>query len=60
MERLSTIWTAPMPDYAPPFMHDANFGYIMSAVIGAGLILLAFLGLSWLFGRVPRSRARSA
>jgi cobalt/nickel transport system permease protein len=60
MERLSTIWTAPMPDYAPPFMHDANFGYIMSAVIGAGLILLAFLGLSWLFGRAPRSRERSA
>ena len=32
---------------------NANFGYIMSAVIGAGLIILVFSGLSWLFGRVP-------
>jgi cobalt/nickel transport system permease protein len=50
LERLSSIWTAPMPDYAPAFMHDANFGYIVSAVIGAGLIVLACTGLSWLFG----------
>ncbi|TCR87738.1 cobalt transporter CbiM [Rhizobium sp. BK376] len=51
LEKLSSIWTAPMPDYAPSFMHDANFGYIMSAVIGAGLIILVCAGLSWLFGR---------
>ena len=56
LEHLSSIWTAPMPDYAPAFMHDANFGYIMSAVIGAGLILLVFSGLSWLFSRGSAGR----
>jgi cobalt/nickel transport system permease protein len=49
-----------MPDYAPPFMHDPNFGYIMSAIIGAGLIVLIFVALSWLLGRAPKSRERSA
>jgi cobalt/nickel transport system permease protein len=55
LARLSGIWTAPMPDYAPAFMHDANFGYILSAVIGAGLILIVFSALSWVFGRRMRS-----
>jgi cobalt/nickel transport system permease protein len=51
LERLSSIWTAPIPDYAPSFMHDKAFGYIVSAIIGAGLIILVFSGLSWLLGR---------
>ena len=45
---LSAIWTAPMPAYAPHFMRSAAFGYIMSALIGAGLILLIFLLAAWL------------
>ena len=60
MERLASLWNAPMPDYAPPFMHDANFGYVMSAIIGAGLIVLIFVALSWLVGRAPPSRERRA
>ncbi|MDD4880854.1 MAG: cobalt transporter CbiM [Gallionellaceae bacterium] len=43
MERLASLWTAPIPDYAPSFMHSAGYGYILSAVLGAGLILLLFL-----------------
>lgn len=43
MERLSSLWTAPLPDYAPGFTHNANVGYVLSAVSGTGLILLAFL-----------------
>jgi cobalt/nickel transport system permease protein len=53
LERLSAIWTAPIPDYAPPFMHSEAFGYIMSAVFGTGLIILAFLLVSWV-GKVLR------
>jgi len=60
MERLASVWTAPMPDYAPPFLHDPNFGYIMSAIVGGGLIVLIFVALSWLLGRAPPSRERSA
>ncbi len=51
LERLSSIWTAPIPDYAPSFMHHESFGYILSAVVGAGLIVLLFTGLSWLTRR---------
>ena len=48
LERLSSFWIAPIPDYAPPFMHSETFGYILSAVFGAGLIALAFFAISWI------------
>lgn len=51
LERLSSFWTAPVPDYAPSFMHSEAFGYIMSALIGVSLIILAFLLVSWLWSR---------
>lgn len=50
-ERLSTIWTAPIPDYAPPMFKSPAFGYVMSALLGSGLIVLSYLALTWLFGR---------
>jgi cobalt/nickel transport system permease protein len=55
LERLSSIWTAPFPDYTPSFMHNASFGYILSAIFGAGLILLAFL----LISKLPFKKALS-
>ncbi len=54
LERLSSVWTAPIPDYAPAFMRSESFGYIMSALIGVGLIILLFLLLSWLLRRNRR------
>lgn len=50
LERLSSIWTAPISGYAPPFMRSAAFGYILSAMVGTGLIILLFL----LFHRTAR------
>ncbi|HNP86886.1 MAG TPA: cobalt transporter CbiM [Kouleothrix sp.] len=47
LEKLSSLWTAPIPDYAPAFMHNESFGYILSAVFGTGLIILAFFLISW-------------
>lgn len=47
LARLSSFWTAPMPDYAPPFMRNQAFGYIMSAVFGTGLIVAVFLLIGW-------------
>lgn len=43
---LSNLWTAPVPDYAPGFMHNANYGYIVSAILGCGIILLVLLLIS--------------
>ncbi|HZT57989.1 MAG TPA: cobalt transporter CbiM [Pyrinomonadaceae bacterium] len=51
LERLSHLWSAPMPDYAPPFLKSAAFGYLMSALFGAGLVILFFL----LLGRLARA-----
>lgn len=55
LERLSTLWTAPVPDYAPPFLKSKELGYILSAMMGTGLIILVFLFLDTIL-RV-RSRA---
>ena len=51
LERLSGVWQAPIPDYVPGFLADLNAGYIASAVIGGGLILLLFLLVSRLASR---------
>jgi len=46
LARLSSFWSAPFPDYAPGFIHSAGFGYILSALMGTGLILLLLLLIS--------------
>ncbi len=51
LERLSSLWTAPFPRYAPAWVHSAAFGYLVSAVFGAGLILLLILIVAWLAAR---------
>jgi cobalt/nickel transport system permease protein len=56
LAQLSSIWTAPIPDYAPPWMQSAEFGYIMSAIVGAGLIILVFFLLSRVARLVRRER----
>lgn len=40
MERLSNLWTAPFPAYAPGFVKSPSFGYLLSAVFGVGSVLL--------------------
>ncbi len=47
LAKLSSVWTAPMPDYAPPFMNSPQFGYILSAMFGTGLIIAVFLLVGW-------------
>jgi cobalt/nickel transport system permease protein len=57
LERLASVWTAPIPDYAPQFLQSETFGYMISAVFGAGLILLAFFLISWI-ARAVRGGAK--
>ena len=45
LQRLSTVWTAPIPAYAPPFIKSATFGYLLSAMFGVGCVLAASLAL---------------
>ncbi len=55
IERLSSVWTAPVPSYAPPFLRSSSFGYLLSAAFGSGLILLAALVADWVFTARRRS-----
>jgi cobalt/nickel transport system permease protein len=52
LQKLATIWTAPMPRYAPPILKSAQLGYLLSAMLGAGLIALACMGGAWIFTRL--------
>lgn len=51
LAKLSNLWTAPIPDYAPSFMRNANYGYMLSALLGCGLILLLLLLISALMSK---------
>ena len=53
LDRLSRIWTAPFPDYAPPLFKSTTFGYVLSGMMGVGLVLLAFQAFKFLGSRVP-------
>lgn len=55
LEKLSSVWTAPIPDYAPTFLKSANLGYILSAMFGIGVITLGFS----LLGAVAKGKCRN-
>ncbi len=54
LERLATVWTAPFPDYAPPLLRSRALGYLLSAMFGTGLVVLATIGVAALLR--PRRR----
>ncbi len=56
LAKLAAVWTAPIPDYAPAFMNSREFGYILSAMFGAGLIILAFLTIGWITRSFSRAQ----
>jgi cobalt/nickel transport system permease protein len=41
LRRLASVWVAPIPDYAPPFLRSEAIGYTLSGMFGAGLVVLA-------------------
>ena len=51
LEKLSALWSAPFPQYAPPFVRHPAFGYVMSAIFGSGLIVGCFGLISWIFAK---------
>jgi cobalt/nickel transport system permease protein len=53
LERLSSLWTAPLVRYAPPYVTSPAFGYLLSAMFGAGLVMLATLAV----GRFIRAQS---
>jgi cobalt/nickel transport system permease protein len=53
LEQMSQLWTAPFAQYVPPYIRSAAFGYLLSAMFGVGLMILAWLAL----GRFMRGLA---
>ncbi len=39
LQRLSTIWTAPIPAYAPQVVKSPSLGYLLSGMFGVGLMM---------------------
>jgi len=60
LERLCSVWTAPFPQYAPAFVRQPAFGYLLSAMFGSGIIILAFLILSAVLERGSRRTISTA
>ena len=57
LQRLSNLWTAPFPGYAPEFVRSRSFGYLLSAMFGVGvLICLSFVAQLM----IARHRRRSS
>lgn len=48
LERLSSLWSAAIPDYAPGFIQNPLVGYLLAAIIGSALAI----GLTWGIGRL--------
>jgi len=54
LQRLSNLWTAPFPAYAPTFVRSRGFGYLLSAMFGVGLLLVLSLVLGRVVERIRR------
>ena len=52
LRRWAAWWAAPIPDYAPGFLRNEVAGYILSALVGGGLVI----GVAWLIGRLVAQR----
>ncbi len=50
---MSSLWPAPLRDYAPDFMGSSGAGYFLCAVAGAGAIILAASCTVWLTKKLP-------
>jgi len=52
LQHLAGIWTAPIPAYAPQFIRSRTFGYLLSAMFGVGMVIVASLLVrTWLSRR---------
>jgi cobalt/nickel transport system permease protein len=59
IQKLSSLWTAPFPGYAPRFVKSAVFGYLLSAMFGVGILVLASLLTRMIARKSPARTLRS-
>jgi cobalt/nickel transport system permease protein len=51
LQKLSTVWTAPFPNYAPRIVKNEAVGYMLSGMFGVGLVILTTFALGWVLRR---------
>ena len=56
LERLTSLWSAPIPDYAfkgweAKGLPHLSFAYIISAIVGIGIIVLVMMGIGKLLAK---------
>jgi cobalt/nickel transport system permease protein len=51
LERLGSLWTAAIPDYAPAFIQNPLLGYFIAAVVGSALVIGVTWGIAALLAR---------
>jgi cobalt/nickel transport system permease protein len=54
LAHFSTLWKAPISDYAPSFIHNSSAAYLLSATLGVCLIA----GISLMIARVLKKRRK--
>lgn len=59
IRKLSSFWTAPFPDYAPAFIKNPMFGYLLSAIFGVGLLASVSVATEHIHRRRARGRSPS-
>jgi cobalt/nickel transport system permease protein len=51
LEKLSGVWSAAIPDYAPAFIQNPLAGYLLAAIIGSALVIGVTWGIAKLLSR---------
>jgi cobalt/nickel transport system permease protein len=55
----AAIWKSPVPDYVVPFISSEQLGYLLSGIMGVGLIILTMLISTYIAGRMTRRNDQS-
>lgn len=58
IRKLSRLWTAPFPDYAPTFIKNPVFGYVLSGIFGVGVLATAGAAVEYMRGKNNRGAAQ--
>jgi cobalt/nickel transport system permease protein len=59
IQKLSSLWTAPFPGYAPRFVKSPVLGNLLSAMFGVGVLVLASLLTRMIVKRTPARTLQS-
>jgi len=51
LERLSGVWSAAVPDYAPSFIRNPFAGYLLAAIVGSAVVIGTTWGIAKLLTR---------